>query len=554
MKEKLKILLKIIFIINFFILNINCEQVIKSIDSITSLPYNQGGILLIYGSFSSFTSNQIKVIIGGEIICTVPRFINESTINCIFTNQEKLTPISDSFYVEIKIIKTGETIKSTTPIFKFSKVLINDPWIFEEVVYISLENNVIQPNNYNLLINDGCPTFIHKVSPKKDSSIYNLNFEIPSTVIGNGNQSLEFQLIDTVGFTNITFTLDYLTKFKIFPMKLPSPSIISSTKSIPIKVCGNHFGPIVNITYGSLKIDNIKVTQTQEQDENEKNNDDDEDQDAQNTCFSFNGIGFLSNEREFKITNGKFEIRIPFNITFRSPIIKKLTQSFKTLIMETSETGIDSSMLKVSLNMSNNHIPMVITKFNDQIIEATIPDVLDNDYNSMFLLSTPTTIINSSLLIQPIIDNVSELPVNGGQVTIFGSFINNALFKLSFSNSSEINVIEFSKGFINKQSTCSFKEIEQYSICQVPKLLDFNVSNLIHYSISATNYIYNIFNNSDDEIIINNNTSSVDSFEESRDKKNETINSGNNPSSFSINLKTNFIFILLNLIILIIIL
>ncbi|KAN0038951.1 hypothetical protein ACTA71_001144 [Dictyostelium dimigraforme] len=552
MKYK-KVLLILIYIFNFLILNVNC-QIIKSVDSISSLPFNQGGTLFIYGSFSSFTSNQIKVLIGGEVTCIVPRFINETTINCIFPNQAKLTPINDSFNVEIKIVKTGEIIKSKFPIFKFSKVLINDPWIFEEVLYISLENNDLPANNYFLLIDDGNPGFIHNVSTRDDSSIYNLNFQIPSTVIGNGNQSLQFQLLDFNGFTNVTFYLDYSTNFTILPIKLPSPSIISSTESIPITVCGNHFGAIVNVTYGSLKINNLKVI---EQKEKKQIDQQDEEYYFKITCFSFNGIGFISRESIFKISNGKFEIKIPFNISFISPTIKKLSQSYKSIIMETSETGIDSSMLKVSLNMSNNHIPMIITKFNDQIIEATIPDVLDMDFNSMFLLSTPSTTINSSLLIQPIIDNVSELPLNGGEITIFGSFINNALFKLSFSNSSEINVIEFSKGFNNKQSTCIFNEIEQFSICKVPKLLDFNLTNLIHYSISATNYIYNVFNK-DEEIILNNNDNNNSSGSldnnSSNDKNNTIILIVNNQTSFSIILKTNSYYILFNLFILIIIL
>ncbi|KAN0024442.1 hypothetical protein ACTFIV_008850 [Dictyostelium citrinum] len=539
-------------IFNFLIINTNCEQIIKAIDSISSLPYNQGGTLFIFGLFSSFTSNQIKVIIGGEINCIVPRFINETTINCIFPNQAKLTPINDSFNVEIKNVKTGETIRSKTPLFKFSKVLITDPWIFEDVLYLSLENNGLQPNQYYVLIDDGCPSYSHNVLPRDDSSIYNLNFQIPSTVIGDGIQTLQFRLLDNVGFTNISFKLEYSTNYTILPIKLPSPSI-SSTKSIPITVCGNHFGAFVNVTYGSLKINNLKVTELQEdQIENENDN-----YKIKATCFSFNGIGFLSKESNFKFTNGKFEIKVPFNITFLSPTIKKLTQSYKSLIMETIETGIDSSMLKVSLNISNNHLPMTITKFEDQIIEATIPDVLDIDFNSMFLLSTPTITINSSLLIQPIIDNVSELPLNGGKITIFGSFINNALFKLSFSNSSEINVIEFSKGLNNKRSTCIFNEIDQFAICNVPNLSDFNITNLIHYSISATNYIYNIFN---DEDITNNNTNSGSSNSSSssssslENRNNTIIFIVNNQTSFSFNLKTNLNLILLNLIILIIIL
>ncbi|KAN0019785.1 hypothetical protein ACTFIU_003007 [Dictyostelium citrinum] len=545
------------FIFNFLIINTHCEQIIKAIDSISSLPYNQGGTLFIFGLFSSFTSNQIKVIIGGEINCIVPRFINETTINCIFPNQAKLTPINDSFNVEIKNVKTGETIKSKTPLFKFSKVLITDPWIFEDVLYISLENNGLQPNHYYVLIDDGCPSYTHNVLPRDDSSIYNLNFQIPSTVIGDGNQTLQFRLLDIVGFTNITFKLEYSTNYTILPIKLPSPSIISSTKSIPITVCGNHFGAFVNVTYGSLKINNLKVTELQEG-QIENDDDNQENYKIKATCFSFNGIGFLSKESNFKFTNGKFEIKIPFNITFLTPTIKKLTQSFKSLIMETVETGIDSSMLKVSLNISNNHLPMTITKFEDQIIEATIPDVLDIDFNSMFLLSTPTTTINSSLLIQPIIDNVSELPLNGGKITIFGSFINNALFKLSFSNSSEINVIEFSKGLNNKQSTCIFNEIEQFTICNVPNLTDFKITNLIHYSISATNYIYNIFN--DEDITENNNTNSGSSKASSssssslKNSNNTIILIVNNQTSFSFNLKTNLYFILLKLIILVIIL
>ncbi|KAM9987973.1 hypothetical protein ACTFIZ_003330 [Dictyostelium cf. discoideum] len=545
MKYKLIILI-IIYILNFN--NVNCEQIIKSIDSISSLPYNQGGTIFIYGSFSSFTSNQIKVIIGGETICIVPRFINETTINCIFPNQAKLTPINESFNVEIKIIKTGETIKSKTPIFQFSKVLINDPWIFEDVIFISLENNGLPPNNYYLLIDDGCPNYIHNVLPRDDSSIYNLNFEIPSTVIGNGNQSLQFQLLDNIGFTNLTLNLEYSTNFTILPIQLPSPSIISSTKSIPITVCGSHFGAFVNVTYGSLIINNIKVNQIEKQQNENEQIENENDNNFKITCFSFNGIGFLSRESNFKFTNGKFEIKVPFNITFFQPTIKKLTQSLKYLIMETSETGIDSSMLKVSLNISNNHIPMKITKFEDQIIEARIPDVLDIDFNSIFLLSTPTTTINSSLLIQPIIDNTSELPINGGEITIYGSFINNALFKLSFSNSSGINVIEFSNGVTdNKQSTCIFNEIEQFSICKLPILKDFNITNLIQYSISATNYIFNIFDN--DNSSGNSSSSGLENSNE-----NNIILSANNQVSFYFNLKTNLIFILFSIIIKIIIL
>ncbi|KAM9970018.1 hypothetical protein ACTFIR_001858 [Dictyostelium discoideum] len=559
MKYKLFILI-IIYILN--ILNVNCEQIIKSIDSISSLPYNQGGTIFIYGSFSSFTSNQIKVTIGGETNCIVPRFVNETTINCIFPNQAKLTPINELFNVEIKIVKTGEIIKSKIPIFKFSKVLINDPWIFEDVIYISLENNGLQPNNYYLLIDDGCPNYIHNVLPRDDSSIYNLNFEIPSTVIGNGNQSLQFQLLDNIGFTNLTLTLEYSTNFTILPIQLPSSSIISSTKSIPITVCGNHFGTFVNVTYGTLIINNLKVSQIEKQQDEVQQNENSNDSSDSNfkiTCFSFNGIGFLSRESNFKFTNGKFEVKIPFNITFLPPTIKKLTQSLKHLILETSETGIDSSMLKVSLNISNNHIPMTITKFEDQVIEARIPDVLDIDYNSIFLLSTPTTTINSSLLIQPIIDNTSELPMNGGEITIYGSFINNALFKLSFSNSSEIKVIEFSKDVTNnKQSTCIFNEIEQFSICKLPKLIDFNITNLIQYSISATNYIFNIFNNDNSSCSSSSGSSCSGSGSSDSSLENSTENTiiltSNNQASFYLNLKTNLYFILLNLIILIIIL
>ncbi|KAM9987957.1 hypothetical protein ACTFIZ_003332 [Dictyostelium cf. discoideum] len=390
----MKFLLVLIILFNI----LNCVYSAPTVTAVSNGKFGVPTYITITGT--GFTGTPTVTI--GDQPCNPVVVASATSLQCQFSAQ--LTPANSNFDVSVKVSSVSST--GGNGLFKYiapsvSAVFVNNGRI--GMILVDGPSNVM---GYKLNVSDSINSAMLTVTA--DSTSATIYFLMPNTIAGG---PINIELIQPFGFSPIKRTESVF-----------SPTISSITPTTfdltptDVTVTGKYFGTTSSVTMGSHTYTGLTV-----------------EDDGTNCHFIFTtrSVYESPNTITAKASTGADMIFLdnqsnpqPITFTYNQPTITSTKQIIDSVEISTTNTGTDFT--QISLTMGTSSVTnLVITGSNDKIV-TTLPHALPEGEIQFNLKAGTSNVITSTLLVTPIINNVTQAPYNGGSITISGIFLNNA--------------------------------------------------------------------------------------------------------------------------------